>query len=71
MRKKFEQQLNLGVVPIAEVKLREKSPHQLAPVLKALQHIFTTPELNERAFNLMEAHILKCKKATGRLGMPR
>jgi len=69
MRKKFEQQLNLGVVPIAEVKLRERSRHQLAPVLKALQHIFTTPELNERAFNLMEAHILKGKKATGRIGM--
>lgn len=69
MRKKFEQQLSLGVVPIGEVEIREKGRHQLAPVLKAFQYIFTTPELNCRVFDLLEGHILKGKQPTGRLGM--
>lgn len=69
MRKRFEQQLSLGVVPIPEVEIREKSRHQLAPVLKALQYIFTTPHLNKQVFNILENHILKGKKQTGRLGM--
>jgi len=69
MRKKFEQQLSLGIVPIGEVKIREKSRHQLAPLLKALQYIFVTPELNTEVFTILEDHILKHKRKTGRLGM--
>ena len=64
MRKKFEQQLSLGIIPIGEVKIREKSRHQLAALLKALQYIFVTPELNSKVFTILEAHILKNKKRT-------
>ena len=69
MRKRFEQQLSLGVVPIDKVEIEKKSRHQLPPVLTALQHIFTTPELNESVFKLLERKILSGKKKTGRLGL--
>jgi len=69
MRKRFEQQLSLGVVPIGEVVINMKTRHQLAPLLKALQYIFITPELSSQVFALLEADILKGKQKTGRLGM--
>lgn len=69
MRKRFEQQLSLGIVPIGEVPIREKSRHQLAPLLKALQYIFVTEELNSKVFTILEEHIMKNKKRTGRNGM--
>jgi len=69
MRKRFEQQLSLGVVPIDEVEINTKTRHQVAPLLKALQYIFTTPELSSQVFALLEGHILKGRKKTGRPGM--
>lgn len=69
MRKKFEQQLSLGVIPIGEVSINQKNRHQLAPVLVALQYIFTTPELSEQVFEILEDKILSGKKKTGRLGL--
>jgi len=69
MRKRFEQQLNLGVVPIGEVKLNMRSRHQLPPLLRSLQYVFVTPELNSKVFALLEGRIMKGKQKTGRLGM--
>jgi transposase, IS5 family len=69
MRRRFEQQSTLGIVPIAEVKVNTKSRDELPPVLVALQHIFVTPELNEKIFLLLEDKISKSKKKTGRPGM--
>lgn len=69
MRKRFEQQLSLGIVPIGEVKLDDRSRHQLPPLLKSLQYVFVTPDLNHKVFALLEARIVKGKKKTGRLGM--
>ena len=69
MRKTFEQQLSLGVVPIDEVQINQKSRHQLSPVLTALQYIFTTPELNHKVFKILEDKILSGKKKTGRPGL--
>ncbi len=54
MRQRFEQQTTLGITPIAEVKFRERSRDELPPVLKALQYVFVTPELNEAIFTLLE-----------------
>ena len=51
------------------MKIREKSRHQLAPLLKALQYIFVTPELNSKVFTILEERIMKNKKRTGRNGM--
>jgi transposase, IS5 family len=69
MRKRFEQQLKLGVIPISEVSISTKSRDELPPVLVALQHIFVTPELSEAVFALLEQKICSDKKKTGRPGM--
>ena len=69
MRKRFEQQLTLGVVPISEVIIWEKSRHQLPALLIGLKYIFMTPSLNEEIFVLLEQKIIGDKNSTGRPGM--
>ena len=69
MRQRFEQQMRLSTVAIGDVKFPLKSRDELPPVLKALQHTFITPELNEKVFTLLEKKICSNKKKTGRKGM--
>lgn len=69
MRQRFAQQTTLGITPISEVKFPLRSRDELPPVLKALQHIFITPELNEKVFALLETKVIAGKKKTGRKGM--
>ena len=69
MRQRFEQQMNLRTVAISDVKFPLKSRDELPPVLKALQYIFITLELNEKVFELLEKKICSGKKKTGRKGM--
>jgi len=69
MRQRFEQQMNLRTVAIADVKFPLKSRDELPPVLMALQYIFITPVLNEKVFELLEKKICNGKKKTGRKGM--
>ena len=69
MRQRFEQQMNLRTVAIADVKFPLKSRDELPPVLKVLQYIFVTSGLNEKVFSLLEKKIIADKKKTGRPGM--
>ena len=69
MRKRFEQQLDLLIPSIKDIKIPVKSKDELPPVLRALQYIFITPAINEKIFTLLEDKILKAKKKTGRPGM--
>jgi len=69
MRKRFEQQLELGIHPISEVKLRLKSRHSLVNILRGLQYVFLDKELNEELFRSLEEKIQKGKRKTGRWGM--
>ena len=69
MRQRFEQQMNLRTVAIADVKFLLKSRDELPPVLMALQYIFITPVLNEKVFELLEKKICNGKKKTGRKAM--
>lgn len=69
MRQRFEQQMNLRTVAIADVKFPLKSRDELPPVLMALQYIFITPVLNEMVFELLEKKICNGKKKTGRKAM--
>lgn len=69
MRRRFEQQLSLGIIPISEVEIRIKSRDEMPPLLVALQTIFVTEDLNEAVFTILEDTICKNKKATGRQGM--
>ena len=41
----------------------------MPPVLRALQYIYTTPELNEKVFEFLDAKVRRGKKQTGRPGM--
>lgn len=69
MRQRFEQQTTLGITPVPEVKFPLRSRDELPPVLKALQYIFVTTELNEKVFSLLEEKVCKGKKRTGRPGL--
>jgi len=69
MRKRFEQQLEIGGISISEVQIDKRSRHQLPQLMSGLQYIFVTPGLNEKVFEILEEKILKGKKDTGRLGM--
>jgi hypothetical protein len=69
MRQRFERQLDLGQIPIEEVPIPPKSRDELPPVLRGLQWIFQTPEINEQIFQLLEQKVQGTKQATGRPGM--
>ena len=53
MRKRFEQQSTLGILPVAEVKINTKSRDEMPPVLLSLKQIFVNPELNENMESLV------------------
>ncbi len=67
MRKRFEIQLEIGSRPIEEIDIPLKSRDELPPVLRALQYIYTTPEINEQVFDLLEYEIVITRN--GRPGM--
>jgi IS5 family transposase len=69
MRQRFEQQITLGTVAIADVNIPVNSRDELPAVLKALQYIFIMPDLNDKVFKLLEEKIVLGKKKTGRTGM--
>ncbi|MFH1004587.1 MAG: hypothetical protein V1781_03705 [Bacteroidota bacterium] len=69
MRQRFEHQTTMGITHISEAKFPQRSRDELPPVLKALQYIFVTPELNEKVFSLLEKKVCAKKKKTGRTGM--
>jgi hypothetical protein len=69
MRKKFEQQLRFGQISIPQVQVNLKNRSAFTKLILALQHLFVTPEYNEKVFNILEDRILKGKKKTGRPGM--
>jgi len=70
MRKRFEQQMTLGSIPIGETKITTKKRSGALPGLcAALKEIFITPEWNEKVFEILEKRIMAGKKRTGRPGM--
>jgi transposase, IS5 family len=69
MRKRFEQQIEIGTIPISEVKIILKKRDSVSPFLVALQKIYLTPEYNDRIFSILEDWLVKGKSKTGRPGM--
>lgn len=69
LRKRFEVQYELGATPIEHVYIPTKSRDELPPVLRALQYIYMTPELNQKVFKILESKVMSDKKQTGRPGM--
>lgn len=68
MRKRFEQQMELGVKPIEETPVY-KNRDDIPSLVTALLKIYTTPHYNEKIFTILENKILSGKKSTGRPGM--
>jgi IS5 family transposase len=69
MRTAFKIQYELGAKPIENIELPLDSRDELPPVLRALQYIYATPQLNKKVFNLLQNKIMSGIKATGRFGM--
>lgn len=67
MRKRFEVQYEFGMKLIEEIQLPLRSRDELASVLRALQHIYSTPSLHESVFSILESSI--GTSATGRRGL--
>jgi hypothetical protein len=57
MRVAFKVQYELGATPIEKIELPLNSRDELPPVLRALQYIYATPDLNKKVFNLLENKI--------------
>jgi hypothetical protein len=68
MRKRFEQQLSIGQIPIEDTFISPKSKNALDELLVALKEIYCNPEYNEKIFSILEKYIGN-KKKTGRPGM--
>lgn len=69
MRKRFEQQMEVGLKPIEETPVLQKSRDEVPALIAALVKIFKTPKYNQRIFNILDRKILKDKKKTGRKGL--
>jgi hypothetical protein len=69
MRNRFTQQLSIGILPIEKTEISIKLKDPLTELLAALLEIYKPPEYNEKIFSILESHLLKGKKKTGRNGM--
>ncbi len=50
MRKAFDPQLRLDCPDVVNVRLNVDCRHEIIPILRALQHIYDTPEVREAIF---------------------
>ena len=70
MRNRFEQQYKLGQLLIEDTEIpTEKRSGALPALFAALKKIFTTPEFNEKVFEVLEKKIYPVNNKTGRPGM--
>ena len=70
MRKTFDPQLTFGQTPIDQIKIDIKSRDEIPKLMLGLQHIYCTPELRRKIFNVLETMVPQETNAkTGRPGM--
>ena len=69
MRKRFEQQLSFGTLPINSLVVNPKSRDAPTKIALALLSLYNMPSFNEELFDILERKILRNKKQTGRPGM--
>ena len=65
----FVQQLSIGVEPISKVRIPNITRDELPPVLRALQYIFVTPEINTKVFSILGDTFKNINTNKGRAGM--
>jgi len=69
MRKRFEQQIEIGQLLIKDTRIPIKFHDSMTELMAALKEIFVTPKYNEQVFAILEEAIITGKKQTGRHGM--
>jgi len=70
LRKTFDPQLTFGQTPIDQIKIDIKSRDEIPKLMLGLQHIYCTPELRRKIFNVLETMVPQETNAkTGRPGM--
>jgi len=69
MRKRFEQQFEIGRLLIQDTKITTKCRDSLVELMAALKALYLNEKHNEKIFSILEVAILKDKKRTGRNGM--
>lgn len=69
MRKRFEIQYELGATAIEEIEITTKSRDELPAILRSLQYIYVTPEINERVFMILEEEIKILKRGSSGLSL--
>jgi len=69
MRKRFEQQYQLGVKPITGIEIMVKSRDSLTALAKALLELYQMPRFNEQLYQILEDKIINGKNITGRKGL--
>ena len=65
MRSVFHSQLKLGEEDIAKIKLDPKSRDDIPQLLAGLQYIYTTPELRQNIFKILE-EVVPCRAGSGK-----
>lgn len=69
MRKRFEQQTEIGIKLICETPVLLKSRDDVPALVVALLEIYKAPSYNKVIFNILSDIIIKDKKQTGRKGL--
>ena len=70
MRKIIEQQLKIGETDIKSIEFDPRSRDEIPKLLRGLQHIYCTPELNKKVFAILDNIIPKgTDQNNGRPGM--
>lgn len=69
MRRRFEQQLSLGMIPISATPVNKKCRHSLDKVILGLLGIFMNSEYSEAIFSLLESKLGKARLRNGRTGI--
>src|SRR5664279_2673050 len=65
MRAVFHSQMSLGEDDIAKIKLDPKSRDDIPQLLAGLQYIYTTPELRQTIFKILE-EVVPCRVGSDR-----
>ena len=69
MRSRFEQQFSIGRRLIEETPTNFKRSGKLEELIAAMKAIYCNREYNQKIFGVLERHLTKNKKRTGRKGM--
>ncbi|MGC9331103.1 MAG: hypothetical protein ACP5DZ_04405, partial [Bacteroidales bacterium] len=64
MRKRFEQQLKIGQIPISQIEVNTKYRGAFSKLVLSLKELYLTPEYYELVFSILEDKIVKGKKNT-------